>query len=348
MQERVLLPFLVISVFLLVCFSALVISKRLWRSHRERVSQRRRKRYLAVLRAGSDAELFSIARDVSWRKTVQEDLAATLAARPQILAGDQGARFRCVLRATCVDERLISQLGSRSAIKRGRAALLVAQLRLPGAVPALERLLFDPDRDVRQAALSGIAMDASEEAAWALLHALRREAMAPEWLVARLGHPWAVNVLMTACCSEQFRTIRAWIAEALGLARDATARKTLAELLLAGEDEERVRACRALGRVGCGAQADPLIEALVDPLWSVRAQAARALRGVDADRALDRLAEGLGDRSWWVRANCAETLRSTTRGVAVLRRAVHHPDRFARDRAVEALALEAAARKSGL
>ena len=56
------------------------------------------------------------------------------------------------------------------------------------------------------------------------------------------------------------------------------------------------------------------------------------------------LEAGLTDPQWWVRANCASALVSIgPKGVAGLERALASDDRFARDRAREALALRAAA-----
>jgi HEAT repeat protein len=49
----------------------------------------------------------------------------------------------------------------------------------------------------------------------------------------------------------------------------------------------------------------------------------------------------LDDPAWWVRANAASALRGLGRpGRAALERALDHPDRYARDRAREALAMD--------
>jgi HEAT repeat protein len=52
------------------------------------------------------------------------------------------------------------------------------------------------------------------------------------------------------------------------------------------------------------------------------------------------LVELLGDRSWWVRARAGEALRALgAAGIAALRScAATHPDPYARERALEALA----------
>ena len=49
----------------------------------------------------------------------------------------------------------------------------------------------------------------------------------------------------------------------------------------------------------------------------------------------------LDDPAWWVRANAASALRSLGEpGHKALERALDHPDRYARDRAREALAMD--------
>jgi HEAT repeat protein len=49
----------------------------------------------------------------------------------------------------------------------------------------------------------------------------------------------------------------------------------------------------------------------------------------------------LDDPAWWVRANAAASLRALGQpGHQALERALDHPDRYARDRAREALAMD--------
>jgi HEAT repeat protein len=75
----------------------------------------------------------------------------------------------------------------------------------------------------------------------------------------------------------------------------------------------------------------------------VRAQAARALAELRERRSVDALVKLMDDPAWWVRARAAEALRALGEpGLAALRRCAEtHPDPFARERAAEALALEA-------
>jgi HEAT repeat protein len=78
----------------------------------------------------------------------------------------------------------------------------------------------------------------------------------------------------------------------------------------------------------------------------IRAQAAKSLGALGADDGRRALEAALADQAWWVRANAATSLRQLgDAGMAALRRAARSEDRFARDRAREALSLSAPARE---
>jgi HEAT repeat protein len=227
-------------------------------------------------------------------------------------------------------------------VTRGRAALLWARLGLDGAERRIAPLMADPDPDVRAAATQALACCRSEEAAWALLRALRGGHVEPQRVVERLTGEWAARPLLNALRQPSFKSVRPWLAEALGLTRDPRAERPLVELLTRGDEEQRIRACRALGRLGLVSSSAVLVTALSDTSAPVRAQAARALADLREERSVDALVKLMGDGSWWVRARAAEALRALGEpGLAALRRCARtHPDPFARERAAEALALE--------
>jgi HEAT repeat protein len=113
------------------------------------------------------------------------------------------------------------------------------------------------------------------------------------------------------------------------------------ELLRKGSLEERISAARALGSVGGRRSRGELEKALLDEAWPLRAQAARALGAIGIRRSVPALETVLDDPAWWVRANAASALRELgAPGRAALERALDHPDRYARDRAREALAMD--------
>ena len=343
MFTAVLVPFLVVSSGLMALLVLLLVTRRLHRDHDVRVSARRRRRYEAAFDTGSERELVQVARSARRRPAAQADLAVVLARALDRAPEATRTGFRRAVAESGLHVRLIRQLGSRSAVRRGRALLLVARLRLPEALPHLERLLADGDPDVRQAAARALALYESDAAARALIGALGREAIAPARIVEQLAHPWAVPALLKASRAAALRAVRPLLTEALGLARDRRAVPWLSDLLASSEDEERVAACRALARFSDPELRDLFMRALDDGFAPVRAQAARALGAVPDPVAAPALQRGLGDPFWWVRSNCADALRRTgPDGIAALERALQSDDRFARDRAAEALTLQAA------
>ena len=112
-----------------------------------------------------------------------------------------------------------------------------------------------------------------------------------------------------------------------------------------GSEEERVRCCRALGRAADPAMAPLVAAALQDEAWSVRAQAARALGAMRADRPRDRrAARRRALRPGLVGARATAPRRCVAAGPdgrAALEAALASDDRFARERAREALELRA-------
>ena len=107
------------------------------------------------------------------------------------------------------------------------------------------------------------------------------------------------------------------------------------------EPEVRAAAIRALGRLGyLPASAEPgLVAALRDEVEFVRVQAAHAAVLLPSETAAVSLWELLGDRSWWVRRAAGESLAHIAGiGVRELGRAARsHPDRYARQMAVQIL-----------
>ena len=342
MSAAVLAPFFVGSLALLAILVVLVVVRKLGRSSAERRSRARVPRYAAALTVGSAEALTAVARE-ALRPAPADDLVTALAR----VEAELGAERRRVLAEACAQSglarRLRADLGARGPVARGRAALLGARLGLPDAPALLDPLLADPDVDVRHAALAGLTIDASPDAARALVRALRDEVLPVERVAERLGAPWAAGVLLDACFDPRFAPTRGWIAESLGLARCGAAVPPLQALLDEGDDDERVRAARALGKIGGLAARESLFAALDDPYAPVRGQAARALGELGHTPAAPALRVHLADPEWWVRANAAQALRALGEpGLAELRAAAQDPDRFARDRAAEALSLEAA------
>ena len=333
------------SLALLASLGLLVLGKRLLRSRAERRSRRRRVRWLVALGTGPVSEmrmreLRSLARAAARGHAAQEDLLTLLAARRLPPRDDRREPFERALRRGGLHRSLRRACRSRRPVTRGRAVLVWAGLGLPGAVRRIAPLAADADPDVRSAAVQALAACRSEEAAWALLEVLLAGHVGPERVVERLTGPWAAEPLLVAMDLARFAEVRAWLAEALGIAGDDRAEAPLKHRLAMGDEDERIRACRALGRLGLESSGAALVRALSDPSPAVRAQAARALSELRDERSVYALVQLMGDRSWWVRARAAEALRVLRApGLAALRWcATSHRDPYARERAIEALA----------
>lgn len=329
---------------------ALVIGRKLSRDRRESASSGRRARVSGVVRFGSPAATEVVMREAVRSAGALHDLVVAIDLAGPRYGPGQLERLHDAAHASGLVAQLEELLGARQATVRGRAVLVLGRLRLPEGEALLEPLIADRDPDVRLAAVAAIAMAETPAAAHALVRALVEDHITPERVIERLAQPWAVDVLLAALAhpatdGEGRGSPRVSIARALGLAGDGRAEPALERLLRGGSDEERVSAARALGQIGTLASRDGLVEALDPGLpWPLRAQAAKALGELGDPRVVAELEAMLGDDAWWVRANAANALRRLgAEGLAALERATGHPDRYARDRAREALALEAVA-----
>jgi HEAT repeat protein len=333
------------AVGLLAALVLLVLAKRLVRGAAERRSRRRRVRWMTALGTGSVSdmrmgELRSLARAAARRRPAQEDLLALISAGRLPPRDERLAPFERALVRAGLQRSLRAGCSSRNAVERGRAALVWSGLGLQRAERTIARLTADGDPDVRAAAAQALATCATEDAAWALLRAMRDGQLDPQRVVERLTGDWAVAPLLTALHDPTFGHVKPWVAEALGLTGDARAEQPLMRVLAKGDESERIRACRALGRLGRETSSGPLVIALSDESAPVRAQAARALAQLRDERGVYALVKLLGDPSWWVRARAAEALGALGGpGLAALRWCAQtHADPYARERALEALA----------
>ena len=332
------------SVGLLAALVVLGLAKRLVRGAAARRSRLRRAGWLEALGTGPVSDmrmgrLRSLARGAARRRPAQEDLLALISAGQLPPRDERRAPFeRAVVRAG-LQRSLRAACASRNPVTRGRAALLWAGLGLPGAERTVARLTTDPDPDVRAAVAQALETCGSEEAAWALLRAMRDEQLDPQRAIERLTGDWAVAPLLAAVHEPSFAHVRKWVAEALGLTGDERAELPLIQMLAKGDEPERIRASRALGRLGRESSSGPLVIALSDDSAAVRGQAARALAQLRDERGVYALVKLLGDQSWWVRARAAEALGALGGpGLAALRWCAEtHEDPYARERALEAL-----------
>lgn len=315
----------------------LVVVRKLQRDIRERRSLKHRARLHDALLHGGDPGGIVLAAACGARHA-QTDLLGTLGR----CSGSGVSVLPAVKRADAgrAVAHLRTGLDARDAAARARAALLGGRLGLHALTPDLIERLGDRDADVRLAACAALSDLGTDAAAAGLVAALARDDIRPLRVIERLGRPWAVGVLLAALEGDPPTTPS--LARALGLAGDARAVGPLAAALGRGDVEARTSAARALGELGGGAVVDPLLAALGDEAWEVRAQAAKGFATVPAMRAVPCLERALGDTNWWVRTNAATALgRAGAAGLDALERVAAGTDRFAAERAREALQLAA-------
>jgi len=226
--------------------------------------------------------------------------------------------------------------GDRRPVVRARAALILGRMAPNDAVSRIAPCL--DDARTAPAAVRALGMIGTPEAVHALLAALPTIACRDR-VLDQLANPWAADDVAAALAREDDARQRPLLIEAAGLSGARSALPELQRTLASGPTEERVRAARALGRLGRGEAS--LLAAMTDTEWAVRAQAAGAIALIGdpnpSDELVGAMSEGLADTAWWVRVHCANALSVSARGRLALEEARRAPDRFARDRAEEAL-----------
>lgn len=235
-----------------------------------------------------------------------------------------------------VDRALRRIQADRRPVVRARAALILGRLAPNGAVARIAPCLDDPA--TAPSAVRALGMIGTPEAVHALLAALST-IVCRDRVLDQLANPWAAGTVAEALSHEDDPVRRPILIEAAGLSGARAAVPDLERALATGPTEDRVRAARALGRLGTGEGA--LLHAMSDTEWAVRAQAAAAIALIGdptpSHELVDAMSDGLGDTAWWVRVHCANALSASARGRLALEEARRAPDRYARDRAEEAI-----------
>jgi HEAT repeat protein len=316
---------------LAVAFVSLAVAQTR-RTRRANESERRRATLLDALRQAVRRPLLVACEEARSDEHVREDVRVV--AGGVVLASQRGLLVSAA-RDAGLDDALRQSLVAAEPDERSRAAGLLGLLRL-AAGSDLEPLLVDPDAGVRIAAARAIATLDTAEGARALIRALDTGAIDPDRVVEQLARPSAVPELVDALGSAGPVSSRPLIADALGLTRSLAGVGPLSALVRNGIEEERTRACRALGRIARPEVVPLLVEALADDAWAVRAEAARGLTGLADASCVPELENALSDGAWWVRANAADALRSIgPAGLEALARATRSDDRVTAREALE-------------
>ncbi|MCC6475331.1 MAG: HEAT repeat domain-containing protein, partial [Burkholderiales bacterium] len=194
---------------------------------------------------------------------------------------------------------------------RVQVASTIARFPSEPVRDALVRLLADPDKNVRQAALEGLGalnMPVPIGPVCALLRDpdLLVQAKAIETAV-RLNDPESFRHLLPILQDESEHARRAAV-EVLNAIGNANVVK---DLLSALKDQDwwvRVRAADALGAIGGPAVIEAVLGLLGDPDEFMRRTAVEILNTTKDERAFQHLVRALGDADWWVRERAVDAL----------------------------------------
>ncbi len=224
---------------------------------------------------------------------------------------------------------------SRNWRTRQRAATYLPYIANRHAViPPLLHALADKSLMVRFSAAHALAKIKAVEATIPILEQLSAPA---EWpaertieIINEMGVE-AVPILLRYLAQPSPKSEgKVFAIRALGLQRARQAIPLILTYLSSPDKELRIQSAKALGNIGAPEAVTPLCNSMHDSAWEVRALAASSLGLLKADRAVSALAGALGDSVWWVRYNTADSLAELgQKGVAALRDALTHEDRFA-------------------
>nr|PZN37641.1 MAG: hypothetical protein DIU70_12245 [Bacillota bacterium] len=257
-------------------------------------------------------------------------------------------------------ERIRTLAASSRPDRRIRAAELLAHLPVCAeSSRILCQLVADQRPLVREAAVRAVAFRGDAAAAAAMLRAIEQYQDLSLYLLARRALRacgQAVAGALIAGLGSPLPEVRWLCLEALG---DLGAPETLPFLLELSTPERDVetlaRAARALRRFRGPEVVARLLALATHPGWEVRAQAARSLgwvaggwenTGPEQESATDSIREAVVERlqqlacdpEYWVRNNAVIALAALRlRGKEALQALARGPDRYAADRAREAL-----------
>lgn len=302
------------------------------RRYRRESVFRRRQRYVDVV------------GDLIARDKMQHRLFRTKAADPlfrsvvleflRMLRGEDRTKLLGAARGMGMVDRFVKELRHRDKEVRVSAAQALSEIADPNTLEALVFALSDPIAEVRSQAAAALSSIRDPRAVRSLLAAMDHQ---EQWNAQRLadslfafGKDAVPEMTRYLQGSGEYRPL---IARTLGLIGDLRAEPALIQATSSLSIELRLRAIAALGSAGTAEAVPYLIAALDDDQWEVRAQAATAL-GRRRDReGLPALRRSLADPSWWVRHNSAAAMAELPGGRETLRRALNHPDPYARDAA---------------
>jgi len=316
---------------------AVVALSAVQRASRERW-ERRRRRPVVDLLATLPAHIaaLEISERAQAKKRLLKRLDVTREVLAEVLSVDPAAREQLVVGGVArrVERELI---GSRRKWHRVSAAGVLGLLGAESSIEALGRTLGNPDPDVAYAAAQALSQYDSPRAYAKLLDALAGDDIPAARIAGLLEAspcPAARELIEERAGADDPYT-RYWSGYLLGRLGNPRSAPVVERLARDVNEDVRANAAEALA----GFPNEPLLRRLLtDDSWVVRSHAAKAV-GEGRQRGLaPALALLLQDSSWWVRQNATLALANLgEQAVPALLAQLHSGDRFARNKAAEAL-----------
>jgi serine/threonine-protein kinase len=236
--------------------------------------------------------------------------------------GSHGAIFQLIDQV--VNESMIPQLivyaGHQDWSIRLRMARNLSRFKSETARDALLGLLEDPHKDVRQAALEGLASMQLPVDVAPLCQLLRDpdltvQSKAIETII-KVDDPNAVYYLLDIL-QEESEYVRRAAVEVLTALGNTDAIKDLLEALRDQDWWVRVRAADALGNIGGSHVVEAVIPLVKDKDEFIRRCAIEILNTTQDEQAYDCLIEALNDQDWWVQERAVDALANLGNARAV-------------------------------
>ena len=245
------------------------------------------------------------------------------------LRGDTGQAIASLYQGLGFLQQDLNRLRSWRATVRAGAAADLGLIPLQDSIPALTRVLRDPNVRVRQSAVWALGQVADQETLARLVPLLgdasRLVGRRAEEVLAERGRE-VQGAIVRYAASASIRSGRLAAIELIGWLRIAEAADLLVDFMRDLDPEVRVKSVKAAAAIGDPRFLEAFHLLLRDPRWEVRCQAARGLSLFGSPGSIPGLDAALRDPEWWVRFYAATALAETgASGEATLRRALDDP-----------------------
>jgi len=228
-------------------------------------------------------------------------------------SGDKAILFKIIAEIATEQSipELISRIEGKDIIARTHIVAILSRFERPEVAQALQKLLKDPNKQIRQSALNGLLrvnISVDIEPVCELLRDpdLEVQNKAVE-LVIRARDPNTMRFLIPALKDENEYARRAAVEvlNALGTTKDI---KQLLQVIRDDDWWVRSRAGDALGKIGGPRVVDAVLELIRDQDAEVRRAAIEILNQTKDERAVDSLINATRDKDWWVVERAVDAL----------------------------------------